>query len=249
MHEQQLKEVEAQLAAMNLQKQQEEDKLRAQWEERDRQLWQGIDAVIRIEEERVRVKLEAERKKREEEERVRREAEERKRQDEEKRRKEEEERRKQSEKEEEEKRKQVEAERQREEREKAEEQERKALGFTTAFEDWKRARETLKVIAERSVWWMNLTHSVTQALKSGPMKLVKSDKAMKTIWSAGRRAITPKIGQLTNDSTAIMRIVSAHFRVLTCVTDARDSRTRSLTSYGQVKGRIHLQSTSLFFLL
>lgn len=40
------------------------------------------------------------------------------------------------------------------------------------------------------------------------MKMVKSDKALKAIWSASRREITPKIGQLTNDSNAIMRIVS-----------------------------------------
>lgn len=40
------------------------------------------------------------------------------------------------------------------------------------------------------------------------MKTVKGDKAMKAIWSAGRRAITPKVGQLTNDANAIMRIVS-----------------------------------------
>ena len=40
------------------------------------------------------------------------------------------------------------------------------------------------------------------------MKIVKGDKALKSIWSAGRRAITPKVGQLTNDANAIMRIVS-----------------------------------------
>ncbi|KAI0717408.1 GLE1-like protein-domain-containing protein [Cerioporus squamosus] len=188
LHEQQLKEVEAQLAAMNLQKQREEEQLRAQWKERDKQLWQRIDAVIKVEEERLRAKQEAERKKREEEERIKREAEEKKRQEEEKKRREEEEKQRQQEKEEEEKRKQLEAEREREERDRAEEKERKALGHTTAFEDWKRARETLK------------------AIKSGPMKNVKSDKALKSIWSAGRRAITPKIGQLTNDPNAIMRI-------------------------------------------
>ncbi len=130
---------------MNLQKQKEEEQLRAQWKERDRQLWSRIDAVIKVEEERLRAKQEAERRKREVEERIRCEAEEKKRQEEEKKQKEEEERRKQKEKEEEEKRKQVEAERARAEHERAEEQERKALGVTTALEDWKRARETLKV--------------------------------------------------------------------------------------------------------
>ncbi|KAI0746748.1 hypothetical protein C8Q80DRAFT_1345139 [Daedaleopsis nitida] len=188
MHEQQLKEVQAQLAAMNLLKKREEDDLRAQWKERDRQLWTRIDAVIKIEEDRLRVKQEAERKKREEEESVKREAEEKKRQEEEKKRLEEEEKRKQKEKEEEEKRKQLDTEREREERDRAEAQERNTLGFTTAIEDWKRARETLK------------------SLKAGPMKIVKADKALKSLWSAGRRAITPKVGQLTNDASEIMRI-------------------------------------------
>lgn len=205
-----MKEVEAQLAALNLQKKREEDQLRAQWKERDKQLWQRIDAVIKVEEERLRAKQEAERKKREEEERIKREAEEKKRQEAEKKRKEEEERRKQQEKEEEEKRKQLEAEREREERDRAEEKERKALGFTTAFEDWKRARETLKVRVLDVEHGQSADHATTQAVKSGPMKIVKSDKALKSIWSAGRRAITPKIGQLTNDPNAIMRIVSVN---------------------------------------
>ncbi|KAI0646290.1 GLE1-like protein-domain-containing protein [Trametes meyenii] len=188
LHEEQMREVQMQLAAMNLKKQQEEEQLRAEWKERDRKLWERIDAVIKAEEDKLRMKLEAERKKREEEEKARKEAEEKKRQVEERKRKEEEEKRKQREKEEEEQRKQLEVERERAKRERAEEQERKALGFTTAFEDWKRAREMLKTI------------------KAGPMKQVKADKALKSLWSAGRRAITPKIGQLTNDPHSIMKI-------------------------------------------
>ncbi|KAI0371930.1 hypothetical protein BV20DRAFT_964589 [Pilatotrama ljubarskyi] len=188
LHEEQLREVQVQLSAMNLKKQQEEEQLRSQWKERDRKLWERIDAVIKMEEEKLRVKLEAERKKREEEERIRREAEEKRRQEEERKRKAEEEKRRQKEKEEEEERKRLQAERERIERERAEEHERKTLGFTTAFEDWKRAREMLKMV------------------KTGPMRMVKADKALKSIWSAGRRAITPKIGQLTNDPQAINRI-------------------------------------------
>ena len=57
--------------AKNLQKKREEENLRAQWKERDRQLWARIDAVIKVEEDRLRAKQEAERKKREEEERKR----------------------------------------------------------------------------------------------------------------------------------------------------------------------------------
>ncbi|KAI0360699.1 hypothetical protein OH77DRAFT_1392585 [Trametes cingulata] len=188
LHEEQMREVQIQLSAMNLKKQQEEEQLRTQWKERDRKLWERIDAVIKVEEEKLRAKLEAERKKREEEERVKREAEEKRRQEEERKRKEEEEKRRKKEQEEEEERRRLEAERERAERDRAEEQERKALGFTTAFEDWKRARGVLNMI------------------KTGPMRVVKGDKALKSIWSAGRRAITPKIGQLTNDPQAINRI-------------------------------------------
>ncbi|TBU55523.1 GLE1-like protein-domain-containing protein [Dichomitus squalens] len=188
LHEQQLKEVESQLAAMNLQKQQEEAMLRAQWKERDRQLWARIDAVIKQEEERRRVEQEAERKKREEEERLRREAEEKKRQEEERKRKEEEEKRKQKEKEDEERRIKLAAAQAEKEREQAETEARKALGHSTAFEDWRRGRDTLRT------------------LKAGPMKTVKQNKEMKAIWSAGRRAITPKVGQLTSDMAVVVRV-------------------------------------------
>ena len=144
LHAQELKEVESQLAAMNLQKQQEEATLRAQWKERDRQLWARIDGVLKKEEERLRAKQEEERKKREEEERVKREAEEKKRQEEERKRKEEEDQRQQKEKEEEEERAKSAAAQAQKERELAEGEARKALGHTTAFEDWKHARDVLK---------------------------------------------------------------------------------------------------------
>ena len=44
------------------------------------------------------------------------------------------------------------------------------------------------------------------------MKTVKGDKALKVQWSAIRRQITPKIGQLTQDPATIMRIVRNFFR-------------------------------------
>ncbi|KAI6121116.1 GLE1-like protein-domain-containing protein [Pisolithus sp. B1] len=44
-------------------------------------------------------------------------------------------------------------------------------------------------------------------LKSGPMKTVKGEKALKSQWSAIRRQITPKIGQLTQDRATITRII------------------------------------------
>ena len=38
------------------------------------------------------------------------------------------------------------------------------------------------------------------------MKTVKENKELKSLWNAGRRAITPKVGQLTNDQATITRI-------------------------------------------
>ena len=40
------------------------------------------------------------------------------------------------------------------------------------------------------------------------MAIVKGDKLLKSEWGKRRRQIKPKIGQLTNDQTAIDRIVS-----------------------------------------
>ncbi|KAI0929417.1 hypothetical protein AcW1_009921 [Taiwanofungus camphoratus] len=195
VYEKQVEEVQSQLATLDLQRKAEELELKERWKERNQQLWKRINGVIKSEEDKLRVKLEAERKKKEEEERKRREEEERRRQEEErkrneeeKRRQEEEGRRRQKEREEQEKLQQLEAEKQRAEQEQAEEQQRKALGFTTAMEDWKRARDTLK------------------SLKTGPMRIVKDDRALKSVWSAGRRAMNPKIGQLTNDAQSITRI-------------------------------------------
>ncbi|OBZ77492.1 Nucleoporin gle1 [Grifola frondosa] len=188
LYQKQVEEVQAVLATLGLQRKKEEDVLKAQWQERDRKLRERVDAAIKLDEEKLNAKLELERQQKEKEEQLRKELEARKREAEERKRQEEEERRLQLEKEEEARRKQEEAERLRVEREAAEVQARKALGVTTAFEDWCTARDYLKT------------------LKNGSMRIVKSDKELKAIWSAGRRAITPKIGQLTNDPEAINRI-------------------------------------------
>lgn len=156
LHTQQMAEVQAQLEALELQRQNDERKLKDGWKQRDQRLWQRIDAVIRFEEEKVRVRLEAERKAKEEEERRKREEELKRRAEEEKRKQEEERRQKEEEdrqtqiqtqkqKEEEDARQKEEAARARTERLQADEQERKALGLTTAEEDWRHARQTLKV--------------------------------------------------------------------------------------------------------
>lgn len=151
-HDQQIEEVSAVLNRLRLRQQGEEARLREQLKIRDKLVWERIEGVIRVEEERVRIMLEAERRKREEEERKKREIEERRRVEEEKKRLAVE----QAKREAEEKRKQEEVQRQQEELErqeaekkaellKAEEKERNSLGMSTGEQDWKRAREILKV--------------------------------------------------------------------------------------------------------
>lgn len=115
-------------------------------------LREGVEKVIKVEEDKVNAKLEEERKRREALEKKRREEEEkrrleaeRKRQEEEKRRKEEEEKVKEKMQEEEEERKRLEEEKRKVQELKAFEEERKRLGLTLPEEDWKKARVSLKV--------------------------------------------------------------------------------------------------------
>lgn len=55
---------------------------------------------------------------------------------------------------------------------------------------------------------LKLTSHLHQDLKAGAIKNVKSQKHLKSTWSALRRQITPKIGQLTNDAASINLISS-----------------------------------------
>ncbi|EPS96139.1 hypothetical protein FOMPIDRAFT_101590 [Fomitopsis schrenkii] len=176
------------VAAVNTRRDNEMERLRTEWEERNKLLWEHIEGVIGREEDKARAVQEEECKKREEEERVRREAEDKRRKAEEEKRREEEAKRKEKEREEEEERQAAQAERARQERDEAEAEQRKQLGFASANEDWRKARQDL-------MW-----------LKTGPMKTVKANKELKSLWSAGRRAITPKVGQLTSDQETITRI-------------------------------------------
>ncbi|KAJ7160083.1 GLE1-like protein-domain-containing protein [Mycena filopes] len=196
LHDRQMAEVQAQLNTLKIQQQKEEDQLRQGWKERDKVLWQRIDSVIQLEEDKVRARLEAERKVREQEERKRQEEEMKKRQLEEQKRKEEEDKRKALEDAE---RERIELEKEKEEAEKqriqherdqadrlaAEGEHRKAAGLTTPEEDWRNARSILTV------------------LKTNTMKPIKSVKPAKSMWMAERRKINPKIGQLTNDPRVI----------------------------------------------
>ncbi|KAJ7256808.1 GLE1-like protein-domain-containing protein [Mycena haematopus] len=199
LHTRQMAEVQAQLDNLKLKQQKEENHLRQGWQERDKLLWQRIDSVIKLEEDKVRDQLEAERKVREQEERKRQEAEMQRRQLEEKRRKEEEDKRKALEDatrermEEEKRNAEVEKQRLQDEKDRAERltaegEFRKAAGLTTPQYDWKNAR------------------SILTTLKVNTMKPIKSDKGRKSAWGEQRRKITPKIGQLTNDPRSIREI-------------------------------------------
>jgi len=145
-HNQQLEEVTKYLQELNIRQKAEEQKMLADYKQREQLLWQRIDRVIQEEEDKVRRHLE-------EEERIRREEEERKRKEEE-RKKAEEEKRKAEEKEkalqEELRRKQKEKEeaeaKKREEEDAKLADARKQYGYKTAKEDWKHSRDILQVI-------------------------------------------------------------------------------------------------------
>lgn len=130
--------------------------MKDEWTTRNRQLWERIETVIKMEEDKVAKKLEEERRAREEEERKRKEAElklrleeEKKQQEDAARQKAEEEKKKaeeekiRQEKEEEDKRKKMEDEKKH--REEEEKQLRQKLQFMTSNEEWKAARADLLV--------------------------------------------------------------------------------------------------------
>ncbi|KAF7298730.1 hypothetical protein MIND_00820500 [Mycena indigotica] len=192
IHTRQLAEVEGMLSSLKIQQQKEEDTLKRTWEERDKALWARIDAGIKVEEDKVRVKLEAERKVREEAERKRLEEEARKNAEEERKRKEQEEIKRAADEKErlrvEQEKRQQEEERRRAQDEQATADGRKTIGLTTAGEDWRTAR------------------SILMTIKNNTMKPIKTDKARRSMWGEYRRKITPKIGQLTNDSNSIRDI-------------------------------------------
>ncbi|KIP11299.1 hypothetical protein PHLGIDRAFT_99899 [Phlebiopsis gigantea 11061_1 CR5-6] len=210
LHQRQLDEVQTMLGKVRVYQQKQENDYRAAWSQRNQAMKNRVETAIKLEEQKIQEKLEAERKQKEEAERRRKEEEEkarleqeRKLQEELKKRKEAEEKQKQQEREEEEKKQQAEAEKQKAEsdkqnaeQEQSRETERKALGMSTPAEDWAKGRDLLKRV------------------KTKPMPVVKGNKEMKKVWSAGRRAITPKIGQLTNDPQSISRITTQIIEVI-----------------------------------
>lgn len=147
--------VKAKLDKFRLKQQEDDQRLRDEWEQRQKSFWTRIETAIMQEEEKVVQNSTEEQRKREEdekkqkdedlkrrileekrraeEEQMQKEAEEKKRSEAEKKRKEEEEERQQQE------------EQQKKDRLKAELEQRKQVGLTTADDDWQAARSDLKV--------------------------------------------------------------------------------------------------------
>jgi nucleoporin GLE1 len=141
----QMEEVRSQLEGLRLKQQEDEKRLRKEWKDRDRKLWERIEGVISFEEEKVRKRMEQEQRLKEDAERKRKEEEERRK--EEQRRKEEEQRLKKELQEAKRKKEEQEAAEQKviEEREKQVQEQREKLAMTTVGQDWQQARKDLKV--------------------------------------------------------------------------------------------------------
>ncbi|KAF6760541.1 GLE1-like protein-domain-containing protein [Ephemerocybe angulata] len=228
-HAKEMSEIESQLSRFRLAQEKEEAALRQKWKEREAKLWERIEGVIRIEEDKVRAKLEAERQKREKEEAAKKEEEMRRQLLEQKRRKEEEAKQKAEEerkREEEEKREKervaLEEERVRKEKEAGDREAREKLGYTTASEDWAQARESLL------------------ALKDNVMSVVKANKELKAEYNAVRRTITPKLGQITPDAASIQTISTQLLAIMKPATPHRPAIYAALCNF--LAKRILLQA-------
>lgn len=147
-----MEELNRRLNAIEIKKETDDKRIRDAWSERNRRLWQRIEGAIKVEEDKLRARLETERKVREKEEKKRLAEEEKRKQEEEKRRKEEEDRRKKvveerlrKEMEEAERREQEERDRQKKEQEKGAAKMRTSLGMENAEDLWKSGLLTLRV--------------------------------------------------------------------------------------------------------
>ncbi|KAL5532421.1 GLE1 [Sanghuangporus sanghuang] len=187
-----------------------ESQLRERWKERDKKLWERIEASIREEEEKLRMAQEAQRKAREEAERKRREQEEKRRKEEENKRKAEEERRQKELEDLLQKELEVAAEREKEERARKEKTQdtglvelRERTGMFDCGDMWKIGLRCLKYIK------LTTMRAVKGPKPPDPEPLgyrAPPPPPLKKLWSAQRRKITPKIGQLTDDEREINRI-------------------------------------------
>ncbi|KAG6845684.1 hypothetical protein H0H87_004945 [Tephrocybe sp. NHM501043] len=206
-HARQIQEMEVLFEKLRMKAKHEEEQLLKDMKARQTKMWEGIEGVIKAEEDIVRARIAQEAKKREEEERQR----EQKRKEEEAARKEKEEKEAAERKAEEEEAKRAEEEKQKlkekeeeairlkeaRERDEARQQElRRITGMTSPEEDWK------------------LYHAHLEAMKQDTMKTVKADKGARSEWSKWRREFTPKIGQLTSDPNEISRISQEIYHIL-----------------------------------
>ena len=140
----QLADVQRLLEGVHIKQRYEEERMHQRWSEEDKARKNRMERVIRAEEDKLRARLDAEQRRREEEE------ERRCREDEEgmeeaQRLKLEKAKMKAKEEEERQQREQQEMEKRRREKEDSDAEGRKAMGIASAREDWKYARETLKV--------------------------------------------------------------------------------------------------------
>ena len=176
LYSQQMAEVQEGLNAMQMKLKNDEAWMRERLKARIQELWARGESVIKLEEDKVRAKLEEERKVREEEEEkrktdelMRRLAEEKKKQEEEERKKKEEEERREKEeqkkKEEEEQKRRADEETAKADKLKAEEEGRKQVGLTTADEDWRDARGNLAVSSQALNRRRNLTSSTATEVR------------------------------------------------------------------------------------
>jgi len=145
----QLADVQRLLEGVHIKQRYEEERMHQRWSEEDKARKNRMERVIRAEEDKLRARLDAEQRRREEEEEEE-EEERRCREDEEgmeeaQRLKLEKAKMKAKEEEERQQREQQEMEKRRREKEDSDAEGRKAMGIASAREDWKYARETLKV--------------------------------------------------------------------------------------------------------
>ncbi|GAA6064581.1 hypothetical protein JCM10212_006465 [Sporobolomyces blumeae] len=198
--------LDALLSRLALQHSQETAALVSAFEKRNTALWESIERSIRVAEEeegeRQRV-LEENRKRMEEQERKAREMRELEAKRQEEERKKEEEKKREQERKREEERLRIEEEKRRiEEKDRAEQSKQAALGTgagSTPKDDWEK-------------WTKEM-----ERIKRDVLPVVSGDPALRKACFQAKRAITPKIGQLTSSAEAISRIISQLDQLLSSV--------------------------------
>lgn len=232
-----LASIEGMLSQLALQQKEEAAALMRSFEQRNAALWDAIEASIRAAEaeegERQRVLAEARRREEEAQQRAKemREAEERKAEEERKRREEDERKREQDRKEEEKREEERRAERAEEERKAA--AKASALGLASGdaegspeaeFKRWTakmqvRARSLSPLASFRLSHPLCPAHATPrsralQHIKQAVLPVVSQNPTWRKACFQAKRAITPKIGQLTSSASATHRIITQLDEVL-----------------------------------